>query len=189
MSDAEPPGSDAAPGPGLSLLGGAAVYGMLLLAGLVWLWARNRAEVLHQLAVGVHGPWIASGAGLAVGCTGACCLGLIAPRSRVLRAMEQHARALFARVGDTAALAFLLVGAVAEEVFFRLACQDAIGLGGTVALYALVNSSIAGLAVIPFMAAHALVLGLLVQQGLGLLASTTAHAIMNYLSLRRILCT
>ena len=37
-----------------------------------------------------------------------------------------------------------------------------------------------------FTAAHALVLGLLVQLGFGLLGSTTAHAVLNHLCLRRL---
>jgi membrane protease YdiL (CAAX protease family) len=102
--------------------------------------------------------------------------------------VENVMREVFRRVRDTEALLFLVLSAIAEEVFFRLAVQDALGLAGSVAVYVLLNSSVGGVGVIPYTFVHALGLGLLVQQGFGLLGSTTAHAIMNYLSLRRILC-
>lgn len=177
------------PEPQVSLVGGGMVYGLLLAAGLVWLSLRDRGSQLATMAIGERGPWVGSAVGLAVGVAFAFAFGMVSRRSKGLQGIEAQVRTLFARVGDMAAMAFLLVGAIAEEVFFRLAVQDAIGLFGSVATYVLVNSSIAGLRMVPFTALHALVLGLLVQQGFGLLASTTAHAIMNYLSLRRILCT
>jgi hypothetical protein len=42
---------------------------------------------------------------------------------------------------------------------------------------------------LPYVGCQALALGALVHQGFGLLSSTTAHAIMNYLVVRRIQCT
>lgn len=172
-----------------ALLVGAAVYAVVVGVAGLWLWARDRGSALRDLAIGEAGPWIGSAAGLVVGMAGAAVLHWLGPRSAFLQATERQAHTLFAGVGETGMLAFVVWAAVAEELFFRLAVQDAIGLPGAVATYAILNSCIAGFAALPLAALHALVLGLLVQLGFGLLGSTTAHAIMNYLSLRRISCT
>ena len=80
------------------------------------------------------------------------------------------------------------VSMIGEELFFRLAVQDAFGLPGSVAAYVLVNSSVGGVRWLPYLLVHAAVLGLLVQQGFGLLGSTVANAIMNHLNLWRLRC-
>ena len=181
-------GPRARPEPSAALLPGVCVYGLLLLSSFLWLWLRGRLEVVPAVAIGAHGPVASSGLGLAVGCLGASAFRLLSARTQRFREIEGSVRELFGGIGGTAALAFVLTGAIAEEFFFRLAVQDALGLAGAVAAYALLNSSMAGIAWIPVAAVHALVLGALVWSGFGLLASTTAHAVMNYLSLRRILC-
>lgn len=94
---------------------------------------------------------------------------------------------MFGPIGETPMLALILVSAVAEEVFFRLAVQDVFGLLGSVAAYVVVNSTTAGWRWIPITALHAAVLGAMMQLGFGLLGTTTANAVLNYLSLRRIL--
>ncbi|MEO6595286.1 MAG: CPBP family glutamic-type intramembrane protease [Planctomycetota bacterium] len=175
------------PEPGLTFAAGSLLYGMVVAFALGWLWWRDRLGALPAAALGQHGPWAASGIGLAVGCLGAWLLGFLARRLTSLK-YEALARQVFGRMGEVPTLAFVLVGAVAEELFFRLAVQDALGLLGSVALCVLLHSSIAGLWLIPFALLHALALGLIVQQGFGLLGSTTAHSILNYLSLRRMLC-
>lgn len=181
----EPPRAD----PRAGLFAGAAVYAVIVAVALGWLWMRDRHSLLPELAIGERGPWWGSASGLLVGLAGAWLMRWLGPRSAVLQAIERHARDLFDGVGETWTTVFVLWAAVAEEIFFRLAVQDAIGLPWAVAVYAIMNSSIAGLGVLPLAALHAAVLGLLVQHGFGLLGSTTAHAIMNHLSLRRILCT
>ena len=168
---------------------GSVLYALLLCVGLVWLWLRDRLDVLPEMAVGIHGPWLASGLGLVVGYVGALILRGASPHVRVVAELERQSRELFGQSNDTATMAFLLIGVVAEAIFFRLAVQDAVGLVGAVAVYSLLHGSIGGFAWIPFTAVLSLVLGLFVQQGFGLLGSATAHAIMNYCSLRRILCT
>jgi hypothetical protein len=82
----------------------------------------------------------------------------------------------------------LLIGAIAEELFFRLAVQDAFGLAGSVAIATAVNSCVGGWRWMPLALVHALALGAIVHFGLGLLGSTTANAVSNYLNLRRIQC-
>lgn len=185
----ESPSGSEGPTPRTSLATGAGLYVAMLGLAFLWLWGRGRQDEFARIAVGEHGPWLGSAVGLAVGWLGALAMARFGRRSQRLRDVERVTADLFRRVGDTEAVLFLLVAAIAEEVFFRLAVQDAFGLAGSVATYVLLNSSVGGLGMVPFTALHALVLGLLVQHGFGLLGATTAHAIMNYLSLRRLLCT
>jgi len=189
VSDEPPTTDEGSPSPHTTLASGAVFYGLLLLAGYAWLWGRGREGEVARLAIGDHGPWLGSGVGLAVGWLGAVAVARFGNRSRALRTVEQTTADLFRGVGDMALVSFLLFSAVAEELFFRLAVQDALGLAGSVAVYIVLNSCIGGLGMVPFAAVHALATGLLVQHGFGLLGSTTAHAIMNHLTLRRLLCT
>ena len=86
-------------------------------------------------------------------------------------------------------LTLSLVSAVAEEFFFRLAVQDALGLPASVALYVLLNTGPGFWSWALIALGSGLLFSGLVATGFGLLAATTAHAIINYLSLRRILPT
>ena len=88
----------------------------------------------------------------------------------------------FAGLGDRAAVAVVLLAAVAEELFFRLAVQDTFGLLGSVAASVLANASVGRWSWLVVALLHALLLGLLVELGFGLLASSTAHAVLNYLT-------
>ncbi|HEX6811494.1 MAG TPA: hypothetical protein VF384_07715 [Planctomycetota bacterium] len=173
-----------------AVLGASALlYGAMILVALSWLWMRDRFEVLPARAIGQHGPWLAAGLGLAIGWCGAMVFAVTARWVAKLRAYEALMRRMFTRVGEMSTIAFVIAGAVAEELLFRLAVQDALGLPGSVAVYVLLHMGIGGLWCLPISLLHGLALGLLVHHGFGLLGSTTANAIMNYLSLRRILCT
>jgi len=161
-------------------------YAMMLAAAVAWLWSRDRLVVLQTEAVGRHGVLLASAAGLL---TGLCGTGifLAVRRAGWARNVEVQVRSMFAPIGASSTFAVVLVGAVAEEVFFRLAVQDAFGLLGAVALCAFVSTCTVGLAWLPFLVLHATALGLLMHHGFGLLGTTTANAIVNHLCLRRIL--
>lgn len=172
--------------PGTVLAAGTVIYGGMGAVALIWLWARERSGTLAEQAVGEHGPLASSGVGLLVGLIGAWILGLLTKRYASLQEVASAAQRVFARAGNSVGIAFVMISAIAEELFFRLAVQDVFGLIGSVACYVLLNSSVGGARWILFTFAHALVLGLIVHLGFGLLGSTTAHAILNYLSLRRI---
>jgi membrane protease YdiL (CAAX protease family) len=176
------------PPAGALLLSGTVFYALLALAALGWLSQRDRGDAFADAAIGAHGALLGAAAGLVVGCLGAVALGRLARRVPRFRLMDRLTRAMFAGIGDLGAMVFVLMAAIGEELFFRLAVQDAFGLPGSVAAYVLVNSSVGGLRWLPYLLVHAAVLGLLVQQGFGLLGSTVANAIMNHLNLWRLRC-
>lgn len=167
---------------------GLATYAVMVAVALGWLSCRERLAELHTQAVGTHGPWLAAGAGVVTGVLMATALAWLSPRSQMLREYDAVVARTFAGTGEAVTMLVVLGGAIAEELLCRLAAQDAIGLPATVALNSLLYSCIGGWRWLLIMAPHALLLGLLVHFGLGLLASTTANAIMNHLNLRRLRC-
>lgn len=185
----KPPAPATPPDPRLSLAAGGCLYSALLAGGLCWLWSRDRLGQLAEQAIGRHGLFAALGAGLAVGVAGAMAAAWLARRFAFVRDFEGEARRMFAPFGEAPLFGLVVAGAIAEEVFFRLAALDAIGLLGSVAGYVLLHSSTAGRAWLPITALHATVLGLLLQAGFGLLGTTAANAVMNHLCMRRILST
>ena len=86
MSEPEPdPASDAS----LSALVGGVIYTLLLGGALLWLWARDRLELVHSRAIGEHGLLAAEGLGLLVGLLGAFLVAWISPRVTFLRELEE----------------------------------------------------------------------------------------------------
>jgi membrane protease YdiL (CAAX protease family) len=172
--------------PRQSVAAAGCLYAGLLAVAVVWLWWRDRMSLLQTEAVGHHGVVLASLAGLLTGLAGTGIF-LLVRRAGLASNVEAQVRSVFAPIGASSTLAIVLFGAVSEEVFFRLAVQDAFGLVGSVAICALVSTCTVGLAWLPFLVLHATALGLLMHHGFGLLGTTTANAILNHLCLRRIL--
>jgi len=180
-------GGDASPeAPGLA--SGYVAHALLTAVALASLAWRERFDELPLRAIGAHGPFAAAGLGLAVGLP----LALLLPRLRrflpKLATVEVEVRRLFADSSDAAIAAFVATGAVAEELMFRLALPDWLGLPAAVAAAALVNSAVVGWAWLPLGLAHATGFCLMVELGFGLLATATAGAVANYLMIRRMLC-
>lgn len=169
------------------MLGVGCGYSLLLAAALGWLAWRGRWSALSATAIGDHGALAAAAAGLAVGVIGNWAMAGASRSVPAIAELEERVHGVFVGVPESAAFGLVLTAAVIEELFFRLAVQDAFGLLGSVAAYVLLSMS-AGRSVVLLAAAHALCLGALVALGFGLYASTTAHAVINYLSLRRMKC-
>lgn len=168
--------------------GGVCFYVLLGAAGLVWMAMRDRLSALPDLAIGEHGPWLASLVGLGAGLLLALSCGQLARHSREMRAADVLLRRTFVGMGESATLTLVLLGAVAEELFLRMAVQDASGLLGSVATFTLVSMALGRPRLVLLALLHATMLGTIVQLGFGLLGSTTANAIMNHLNLRRLSC-
>lgn len=179
-------GGEPEPEPGFLFAAGVVLYGVMGALALFWLWLRDRTDALPEQAIGTHGPFVASGVGLVVGVVGARLVHLVEARNDRVREMTSAAQRMFHKAPEGVGIAFVLVAATAEELFFRLAVQDAFGLVGSVAVYVMLHTSAGGLRWFVFLTVHALSLGLLVHLGFGLLGSTTAHAVLNYLHLRKV---
>ncbi|MCR9244510.1 MAG: hypothetical protein NXI31_05720 [bacterium] len=175
------------PDPRLVTAAGGCLYFLLLLAGLVWLWWRDRLELLPELAIGERGLAAALVGGVVVALLGLAIFSILLRRLQVAGELAAQARRMFLPMGDLSVVLLVLIGAVAEEVFFRLAVQDQFGLAGSVAAYGVMSMCGLGVRWLPFALLHALALGGLVASGFGLLASAAANAVTNYLCLRRML--
>ncbi len=186
MSGVDPDDLDEAPDPLLVLGLAVLVYGALVVAALVWLWCRERTGAIAELSIGRFGPLAASGAGLAIGVAFAAAYGWARSVLRADSELHANVERMFTQWDERVGIAFAILAAFAEELFFRLAVQDALGLSGSVTVYVLLNLRLVGVRWMAFTFAHAVALGGLVELGGGLLGSTSAHAVFNYLSLRRI---
>lgn len=113
----------------------------------------------------------------------------ISGRSAKLRACEAKIAGVLGPLGEAQLILLTLASSIAEELFFRVAVQDVVGFPLAVVIYTVLNTGPGFLAWAPIAAACAALFGGLVAGGFGLLAATTAHAVVNYLSLRRIAST
>ena len=179
-------GNQPAPGVALGIVG--CLYLMMLVGAVAWLWLSDRLPALSESALGRYGIWPAAAVGLGGGLLGTALLG-VAGRLNSVRRCGERVVSLLGPLGESQILALSLLSAVAEEMFFRLAVQEAFGMPVAVALYVLLNTGPGFWAWSWIALAAAILFSGLVQLGFGLLAATAAHAIINYLSLRRILPT
>jgi len=184
----EPEGSPPAEGLGPSApVAGGCILLLLVPGAVFWLWIRERLDVLSDRAIGDHGPWVSLGAGLVIGLALCGGLQLLARYLSPYRRLEQRLARILGSMDDNRILVLALTTALGEELFFRLAAQDAFGLWGAAALYAVVNTGPGMWAWTVISAVVALLFGAMVDHGYGMLSVTSAHAIVTYLTLKRIL--
>lgn len=163
------------------------VYSLMLGAGLLWLGMRGAMAEVQAQAIGRHSLLASAAVGLGGGLAASGALWLAARWSAAVRKVELRVAAVLGPMDETRLCVFALLAAVAEELFFRLAAQDALGWPLAVAFYVAVNTGPGFLAWIPIALGAGLLFSGMVAAGFGLLSATAAHAVVNYLSLRRIL--
>jgi membrane protease YdiL (CAAX protease family) len=168
----------------LSLL---VVYGLLTVAGYGWLAWRERTAIIAASAVGRHGPVWAVAAGSLTAVTLSALSRLLTRYVRPVAALDARLVTMIGPLADRDAVLLSLVSGAAEEFFFRCAVQDAVGWLLATLLFALCHLGGRGLRLLGVQAAlFGLVLGGLVESGLGLLAAALAHALFNYLWLQKV---
>ena len=159
--------------------------GIFVLAAVVWLAVMDRSDALPALAIGEFGPFVSLGVGAAVGFTLSFLIWVL---SRYLRSFRELEARLFSLVGEQSEseiVAISVSSAVGEEVFFRGALQVFVGPYFAALVFGILYSGPGvfgwGIAV----TLMGLLFGVMVDQGLGLLSVTVAHALTNFISLRR----
>ncbi|MCB9870226.1 MAG: CPBP family intramembrane metalloprotease [Planctomycetes bacterium] len=172
--------------PGVSVaLVATVAYGLMFFAAVLWLHWGARPGRLAELAVGERGVVAATASGAALGLTAA---GLLAVAGRYLapiRELEKNIREAMGELTEAEIVAIAVVSAVGEETFFRGALQEWVGPYWAAAVFGLLHTG-SGMRIWTVIAgALGLAFGLLVDAGLGLLSAAVAHALINYLSLRR----
>lgn len=167
---------------GLSVL----IYAGFALAGWAWLALRDRTSIIAGSALGEAGAVASLALGTGLGVLGA---GLAALAARYLgpwRLLEQGLAVLIGPLTERQILVVAMTSGVGEEFFFRGAMQDALGPWWTALLFAAMHVGPGPLLLWPAVAGLiGLVFGQMVAAGSGLLAVSVAHALLNYLSLRR----
>lgn len=147
---------------------------------------RERTEEIPLMAVGTVGLWASFGIGAALGLGLSGGLTLAVRYVPALRRLQHELHGMVGQLTDGQMVTLALMSSVCEEFTFRLAVQDALGLWAAAALFAMMHFGPRGTR---WNVVFALVLGLLfgwlVELGCGLLSVTLAHALVNYLSLRR----
>lgn len=162
------------------------LYGLLMAGGWLWLVLRERTVIVPAAAGGTIGLWASLAVGAALGLSVSVALAAAVRHVSAFARMERNVAAMLGPLGDTDIWLLALCSGLGEEFFFRLAMQDAVGLWPTAAVFAVLHIGPKGsllLCVVAF--ALGAVFGVLVSAGVGLLAVTVAHAVINYLSLHR----
>jgi membrane protease YdiL (CAAX protease family) len=167
-------------------LAASVLYGVFVCVAVLWFWLRERQSRLPELAVGDDATVsLLTGAvvGLAVGAA-------LTAASRYLKSyatLEGRLQEFLGDLNETEIIAISLTSAIGEEMLFRGALQDHL------AEYWYVSALIFGLLHtgpgLWLWTLVATILGLLfsvmVHLGFGLLSVTVAHALINFISLRR----
>jgi len=161
-------------------------YVVMLGAALAWLWMRDRGHLVREQAGGDYGLVISLAVGTAVGLALTGVFSLLVRHVRPFTRLETALHDMLGSLSEREITVVSLFSALGEEFFFRLAMQDAIGLYWSAAIFGLLHFGPKGTMLWTVMA---FVLGLgfgwMVELGCGLLSVTVAHALVNYLSLRR----
>lgn len=162
------------------------VYSLFVAGGFFWLWLRDRTGQIPMQAGGELGLPLSMAAGTAVGLG---LSGVFAVSVRYLGScarLEQRLHGLLGSLSEREITVLALFSALGEEFFFRLAMQDAIGLYWSAAVFGLLHLGPKGTWLWTVLSVLlGLGFGWMMELGCGLLSVTVAHALVNYLSLRR----
>ena len=179
-----PPPDEEAPRLALALQA-TVLYGVFVFIAVTWLWLREREHIVAELAVGEHGPLtsLAVGAVVGFGISGLLVLG--ARYLPPFAALEDRLKDLVGELSEPEIVVIAMASAIGEEMLFRGALQDQFGLYVMALVFGLLHSG-PGLMLWSLLAAGlGLGFGWMVELGYGLLSVTVAHALINFLSLRR----
>jgi membrane protease YdiL (CAAX protease family) len=161
----------------------AGFYAAMLGGALLWLWLRERTPLFAAQAVGPQGLLFGVAVGAGVGALASGASQLLARYLRAFAQLESWLAELAGPLAEREIMVLALLSGVVEEVFFRLAMQDALGVYWAAAVFALLHAGRWLWTVLAGMLG--LLFGWMMEAGFGLVSVSIAHAIINYIGLRR----
>lgn len=164
-----------------------AVYLVVFLVAVVWLVVADRTAELPPLAFGTSEPWVAMTVGLVATAVGVPFCWLCSRSARSVRHCESRLAELLGTPRDGVVVMLPVTAAIAEELLFRCVLQGAFGPWRAVALQVGMSIGLGFWGWWPIAAGLGALSAWLVDAGYGLASATLAHALINYLTLRRIL--
>ena len=166
-------------------LSASVLYGIFVVVAVFWFWLRERQDRLPELAVGDHGVLASLGAGLIVGLLVSGAIRLLSGYVKAFARLEEQLTEVVGDLSEAEIIVIALASAIGEEMLFRGAIQDHFNLYFSALVFGLLHTG-PGLWLWTIVAgALGLMFGTMVHFGLGLLSVTVAHALINFISLRR----
>lgn len=159
-------------------------YGLMTLASVAWLWLRGRSDVLSSQATGEVGPWLSLLAGSVAGFGISGVIWLMVRYLPPFARLESRLQDAVGDLAESEIVVIALTSAIGEELFFRGALQDQVGPYFSTLIFGLLHAPallIWGLVA----TALGFCFAMMIEAGLGFLSVTVAHALINFISLRR----
>ena len=161
------------------------VYGIFVFVAVLWLWLREREQLLPELALGDCSALVSLGIGTGAGLGLSGVIFLLVRYQKAFRSLEDRLRESVGPLTESEIVAIAMASAIGEEMLFRGALQDQVGPYFSALVFGVLHTG-PGLLLWGLVAATlGLVFGLMVEAGCGLLSVTVAHALINFISLRR----
>lgn len=171
-------------GPSIALVA-ALVYSAFVVVALAWLYFRDQVRILPEVALGEVGAYASLGIGTAVGLGLSGVIALLARYQASFQELEARLHKTVGSLSESEVILVAMTSAIGEELFFRCALQDVVGPYLSALIFGLLHTG-PGLLL---WGACAAILGLgfslMIESGCGLLSVTVAHALINFISLRR----
>ena len=165
--------------------GASVLYGIFVLIAVFWFWVRGRQDHLPTLAVGEHGILVSLAAGVAVGLLIAGAIRLLTRYVQAFARLEAQLTEVVGELSESEIIVIAMASAIGEEMLFRGAMQDHLGLYVSALVFGLLHTG-PGLWLWTCVAALlGLLFGAMIHFEFGLLSVTVAHALINFTSLRR----
>ncbi len=161
------------------------VYSGFVAVGLLWLYLRDRVGILPEMAFGDVDAYSSLGIGTAVGLGVSGVIALLVRYQAAFQGLEARLRATVGSLSESEIVLIAMVSAIGEELLFRCALQDVVGPYLSALVFGALHTGPGLLLWGACAASLGLCFSLLIDSGCGLLSVTVAHALINFISLRR----
>ena len=160
-------------------------YGLMTFVAVLWLWLRDRQEVLSSQATGEVGALVSLLIGAVAGFGISGVIWLLARYLPPFARLESRLKDAVGEPAEAEIVVIALASAIGEEIFFRGALLDQVGPYFSTLIFGLLHTGPALLLWGLMATVLGLVFAMMVEGGLGLLSVTVAHALINFITLRR----